>query len=268
MPIRRTHLLAPALTAAALLLQGCANSAGSGAKALNLAVQDYNAQRYTSAYERAAPLTTSSAGGVRAEASYLAGLSAYRMGKHDEAERRLLIAAASTDAALAARANAMLGVIRIDQLRYREAVSLLEKSHPLLTGEDAKQAARQLAYAHQHTGDAGAAQRWQARAQATLNSHITSSETRNHQVSTDLFALQVGAFKSKQHAESAASIASREVDRLGLGPMRIVPSHDGRGQVLYLVQFGSFPTRASAASTRERLGKLNYIVAPLAIPTT
>jgi tetratricopeptide (TPR) repeat protein len=262
----RKRLLAPALAVPILMLSGCGGNARGGS--LSEAVADYEAQRYTRAYERAVPLTTSSAANVRAEASYVAGLSAYKMGQQDEAERRLLVAAASTDAALAARASAMLGVIRIDQLRYREAVTLLEKAHPMLLGEDAQHAARQLAYAHQHTGDSDEAQRWQARASGSINSHVTSSETRHHQVSTDLFALQIGAFKNQQHAESAASLAARDVDRLGLGPMRIVPSRDDRGQVLFLVQFGSFPTRASAASTRDRLGKLNYIVAPLAIPAT
>lgn len=269
MIIRHTsHWLSPALFAAVLTLSGCSGGGNTGTSSLRMAVQDYEAQRYTRAYERAEPLTHSSVARTRAEASYVAGLSAYKTGNRDEAERKLLVAGASTDAGLAARANAMLGVIRIDQQRYREAAILLEKAQPMLTGEDARQAARQLAVANQGLGDTAASQKWIARSNQAIDSHITESESRNHQVSTDLFALQVGAFKSRQHAESAASLAARDVDRNGLGPLRIIPSRDDRGQLLYLVQFGSFPTRSSAASTRERLGKLGYIVAPLAIPTT
>ncbi len=259
--------LAPALLATIMALPGCASTTG-GARGIALAVQEYDASRFAQAYSAAAPLTTSTDPAVRAEASYIAGLSAYRTGDRDNAERHLLVAASSTDAALAARASAQLGVIRIDQNRYREAVTLLERAQPLLTGNDAQQAAKELAYANQKAGNINDAQRWQQKATAPPNSHITESETRSHQVSADLFALQVGAFKSRQHAESAAALAARDVEKFGLGPMRIIPSQDDRGQTLFLVQFGSFPTRAAAASTRGKLGKLNYIVAPLAIPST
>ena len=55
--------------------------------------------------------------------------------------------------------------------------------------------------------------------------------------------------------------------RNGLGSVRTVPSHDERGTRLYLVQVGEFPTRAAAAATRAQIGRLEYIVAPLARQT-
>lgn len=259
--VRSVHALTPALAAALMMLSGCGGSQRAGS--MNQVVADYQAQRYVQAYSAAKSMTRSSSTNTRAQASYMAGLSAYKLGNRDDAERYLLVASSSTDPDVAPKAGAMLGVLRIDQHREREAVVLLEKVQPLLTGDDARQAAAQLAYAHQQIGDTAEAKQWMARS----NSSSTYSSTTDR-VSGELFALQVGAFRSKEHAESAASIAARQADKLGLGPMRIVPSRDDRGQMLYLVQFGSFPTRTSAASTRSRLGKLDYIVAPLAMPST
>jgi tetratricopeptide (TPR) repeat protein len=249
------RLFARALASTLLLLGGCGGGGGQRSSSLAGAVADYEAQRYSEAFTAAKWQSSSTNPQTRAEAAYLAGLSAYKLGNNDDAERYLLAACTARDASVAARANAMLGVIRLDQNREREAIVLLEKAQPNLTGRDAAEAANQLARAHRMAG-------------TTSSAPAPSSTFTHDRVSGELFALQVGAFRSRQHAESAAAMASRQADRHGLGPMRIVPSRDDRGQTLYLVQFGSFPTRSAAATTRSRLGKLDYIVAPLAMPST
>ena len=44
--------------------------------------------------------------------------------------------------------------------------------------------------------------------------------------------------------------------------MKIISRRDERGAMIYVVQFGWFPTRDSAAAARAKLGRLEYIVAP------
>jgi cell division protein FtsN len=82
------------------------------------------------------------------------------------------------------------------------------------------------------------------------------------------FALQVGAFKDRQHAQQAATDAQKISQDNGLGGVRIVAAGDSFGQTLHLVQLGHFESRAAAAAARQRIGKLQYIVAPAAATAT
>jgi hypothetical protein len=73
----------------------------------------------------------------------------------------------------------------------------------------------------------------------------------------------VGAFSDKTRAQRAADEANTVARKDGLGPVRILNRRDDRGKPLYLVQFGFFTSRDAAAAARTRIGKLEYIVAPV-----
>lgn len=249
---------AAACLAIALLLTGCGPQRSTS---LNQAITAYNSHHYSSAHHHAVQAMRSATGREREQAAYLAGLSAYQMRNLDEAELRLVAATRSGDARTAGSAKAMLGQVRLDQRRPREAASLFEDAARQLTGHDAAEARRYAAIAHQQAGNTTAANQWAAAG----TSGGTSSAGR-HQTSSGVFALQVGAFSDRERANQAANDASRLADSNGLGPVKIIPSSDRRGRPLYLVQFGSFSSRDSAARTRSHLGRLDYIVAPRATP--
>ena len=82
------------------------------------------------------------------------------------------------------------------------------------------------------------------------------------------FTIQVGAFHQRRHAEKAAADATALAASHGLSPVSIVPRGDGRGRTLFYVHFGRFATRGEAADTRARLGRQQYIVAPLDTPSS
>ncbi|MCA9296470.1 MAG: SPOR domain-containing protein, partial [Phycisphaerales bacterium] len=79
-------------------------------------------------------------------------------------------------------------------------------------------------------------------------------------VSAGRFTLQAGAFRELDRAEVAARQAETIAAAHGLGRVTIVPRRDVRGRTLYLVQFGSFATRADASRRRDRIGNLEIIV--------
>jgi cell division septation protein DedD len=234
---------------AIILLVGCESGQKTGT-GLKLATQDYERQQYEQSRERATAVMRSGRVVEREQAAYIAGLSAFELGMIDEAERRFMTAARSSDAEVAAKAKAMLGQIRLNQGRHTDAANLFDEASSGLAAVDARQA-RTLA---------GQARR------AAAGDRAMSGEFRietTHTVATpdSGFALQVGAFHEQVRANRAADEARQLADRNGIGPVTIVPSTDQRGRTLYLVRIGHFETRRAAAEARQRLGRLDYIVA-------
>ena len=231
----------------AVVLGGCQSHTRPAA--LDQARHDYEAGQFVKAEAGARQAMSAATGPDRAEAAYLAGLSSFRLGSIHTAETNFLIAAESSDRQVAARAQSMLGVIRLKQRRPSEAAVLFASAEPMLTGEDARQLARYAAIANQQAGDYTASRQWSSKSVSLGASPAGGS-----------FSLQVGAFRERDHAERAAAEARLVADPQGLGPVRIVTSADERGRQLFLVQFGSFGSRSAAAGVRQRLGKLQYIV--------
>ncbi len=256
-------VLALVLAAVVIGLSGCGGGGGAKAGGMKQAVDDYNARRYSEAKQQAVAIQDQSESGNREDAAYLAGLSAYQLGDVNEAERRLLTAAKSNNPETAAKAKAMLGQIRMDQRRPRDAAGYFADAHPDLAGDDAKKCAYNAAVAYQQAGDATAARRWAVESGQRVGAASVSGN-RNAVASgagKASFTLQVGAFREEARARQAAEEAEKLASREGLGAVRTLVRKDGKGETTYLVQFGSFATRAAAAAARTKIGKLQYIVA-------
>lgn len=248
------RLLLPCLLL--LPLAGCESTPQAGT--LNQALTEYEAGQYALAHRHAGEAMRSPGDQKREEAAYLAGLSAYRLGRLDDAERLLLTASRADERATAAKAKATLGLIRLDQDRPGEAAELFREAEPDLTGPDARQAAR---YADAACRTAGLAPPPRTR----TSSHGPSSSPADVAASPiSTFALQVGAFQDRLRAERAAAGAAPVAGSAGLGRVRIIPRTNGRGRQLYVVQLGRFGSRREASAARTRLDQPNYIVVPAA----
>ena len=252
---RRSCSLVYRLTCLLALLAAVGCQTTAPAEKLAGAVREYRGGHYALAHRQATELMDRASGGLRFEAAYLGGLSAYRLGDLDEAQRQLVIAIGSTDPATAGKAQAMLGLVRAAQDRPLEAAALLRAASEALEGEDARQAARHAALAYQQAGRAAAADTWFRIAAALAAPSRASAPP-----ATAGFALQVGAFRERARAQQAAEDAAGLAERHGHGPVRIETGRDQRGRRLYLVRFGRFATRTAAANARSELGRLGYIV--------
>ncbi len=178
------------------------------------------------------------------------GMSKYDL--IDELARlRLTAAVTELHGEDAAKARATLGLVEFAQDRPAQAAEAFAVAWPALHGPDARQAARFAAAAHRQLGDDHAAAVWARRAR-------TPPDRPQRRGS---FTIQVGAFRERDRAERAAVDAAEVAEETGFGPVRIVTRSDHRGTALYVVQLGSFGTRMEAASARERVGNLQYIVA-------
>ncbi len=221
-----------------LLTAGGCQSAPSGRRSLDASVQSYYGGYYASSYEDA--LAAMQDDSVRQEAAYVAGLAAYHLGDRAGAERSWQIAAGSSDPDIAARANAMLGILRLEQGQDDDAARLLSSASLGLSGDDAHQASyfASVARGAPHGTSLGA----------------RMDESRE-------FVLQAGAFRERDRAEAMArEVSGLTGDQHDLKPIQIVASRDERGRSLFLVHFGSFRSRQEAAGERARLGRREYIV--------
>src|SRR5262245_42268725 len=115
--------IAPLSLIVFIALTGCGSKEKTGD--MKTAVADFNNGRYTQSRDAATQAMGKSSGSAKDDAAYLAGLSAYQLGDTDEAERRWVVSANSSNEETAANSKAMLGQLRLDQNRPREAAELL-----------------------------------------------------------------------------------------------------------------------------------------------
>lgn len=290
-----------ALGAMSLALSGCAPTSTGKGGSMNSALTEYNSHNYDQAHDQAAKVAAKSTGTQRERAAYIAGLSAYQAGDADAADAQLSVASVSSDPNISGPAKAMLGQLRLDQRRPREAAGYFADASRLLQGEDARQAAWHAGLAYRQAGDEASAKRWLDTASGSqfdppkqsgavaFNPQPTSSRTasaRNGTIKTSAsapppaqtnapkvqiqstgettvgFTLQVGVFSDKNRARSAAEEAESFAKKEGIGRVKIIPRRDIRGQPLYMVQVGWWVTRTEANAARNKIGRLEYIVAP------
>lgn len=242
------------------LLTGC-SSTGSK-QALSAAVSDYNAMNYSSAQRRASLVAKKSNGTLKDQAAYLSGLSAYKLGDLVEAELQLSKAVRSKDQTTAARAKAVLGLIRVDQDRPEDAAGLLSEASISMQGEDSRQAAYQAALAHEEAG-----YKEPGLAIGPSASRRTAQSWSQAVAGRKAFTLQFGAFHELKRAKAAARKIAELAQTNDLGRVRIVKNLDDRGKTLFLVQVGRFPSRFYANDMHKQIGRKDLIVAPLAVPT-
>ena len=260
------RLVTTMIMSAGLWLEGCAGPQATGT--LESAVSAYNAQKYSDSLEQANVALKNTSGTKRDEVAYVAGLSAYQLGRTEEAEAKFITAANSTNGTTAAKGKVMLGQIRLDQNRPRDAASYFTAALPGLTGDDAQKCAHNAAVAYQMAGDTASSKQWQTTAASAPASNVIGSSTtsstsvQSNPSSSANFTLQVGAFMEKKRAKKAAEEANALAKKDGLGKVQVFTRTDGKGRRMYMVQVGAFATREQAVAARTKLGRTDYIVAP------
>ena len=196
------------------------------------------------------------------EAAYVAGLSANALGDTGHAERLLRQALATDNPSLAADAGAQLGLVYSQQGRYTSALEILLWAAEKQSGEDKAQSFYYAGIAQQKLG------RW-SQARATLYNamrHADDPATKariHEQLATTGWTLQLGAFRQRDSATTAAQNIADRSSRIGLGLPRLVDATGNGGQPLTLVQVGVFTSYQSAARFRDQLQTTGVIIKPI-----
>ncbi len=249
------------LLLASLLLAACSNEQRT--TDLNSALNDYNAGQYQLSYDKANHALPGASGAERERANYIAGLSAFKLNRLQDAERHMMVAAGSADREVSGKARATLGHIRMKQERPGEAAAYFKDASERLTGEEAAKASYEAGVAYRAAGEMSAARSQLNIAATSAPGGSATRENAQDQLQSTGFALQIGVFADRANALRAYQEAQNLAAKHRLGSARMTNTHDQRGRTIYVVQVGGFGTRDAAERARTTVGRKEYVVRPV-----
>jgi tetratricopeptide (TPR) repeat protein len=211
------------------------------------------------------------------ESAYIAGMSAFRLGRHEEAVGWLEAPARSDDRWMAGQASVTLGSSLLELRRTNEAARSFVRAAERLDGEEARKARLAAANAYRELGDRRASDEQFRLANVTPPSSGGASSgsgsgsgsggtsgrpAASGSPASDVgpFVLQAGAFKDRSKADKRAAEIRAAATRAGLGEPKILSKTGPDGGTLHVVQFGRFPDRRSADASLGRLGVTGVVV--------
>lgn len=239
---------------------GCQQT-GSSRASLDDIRAAYQSQDYNRAYQLGS-VAAQGRGMAAHQAAYMAGMSAYKLGKTTLAINYLTQAADSSDKAMAGDALATIGLLYAQMNEHLRATRAFLGAADRLTGQAKANALFYAAVSEQKQG------RW-----ADARSHLSLARVQSDdadfkrqvddQFSVTGYSLQVGAYANNVNAERAALRWSDRVKGMRVGQPRLVPQVTADGQNVVAVQIGQFSSYTTALMARSDLGDQEIIVVPL-----
>ena len=259
----RNRCLLLALLATACLTGGCEMLQPTPIQAVYDA---YHVDDYGRSLNLASRIVSSGPGvaGQRTveEAAYMAGISAYQLGRAPTAVRYFSIAAQSRDRLLAADAQSHLGLIYAQQGRHDRAATQLLAAATTLTGQARAEAYFQAGLSQQKLG------RW-AHARTSLSlarSHSNDPTFRAmcpDQLSVSSCPLHPGAYHNPDLAENHARQLLADTAELNVGHPWIAYDVSSDNRQLAFVLMGNYSSYDIALDARQRIGSTSAIIVPL-----
>lgn len=249
-------LLAVTLT----FTQGCETS--TSVNSLTDIRSAYDAQNYNKAYHLGARMSAYEQGPAAQQAAYMAGMSAYKLGRSTEAIQQLSSAAQSSDKGMAGDALATMGLLYARQNNHTRAAQAFLAAAGRLQEQGRANAYFFAAVSEQKIGH------WAlARTHLSLARNDSRDTNFKQQVDDQLavtgYSLQVGAFADDDNANAAAAKWSKRVGDLHIGWPRLVRQTTSDGKTVTTVQIGQFSSYTTALMARKEIGDSEAIVVPL-----
>jgi len=277
--------------AAALLLVTTGCETTPPANSFSTAVSRYEEGRYEMALSAGQAAARSDDSTLASQGALVAGMSAFKLGQIDLAERLAQKACASPQQETAGSGWVLLGDIRLSQRRSSEAAACFEKAAARLTGADSARASECAARARGLVGaaatmasaparaDAGAAEKVTADDDApTVSSSPSvqpkvaasptapvSAPSKPTSPSTPVIALReytirAGSYQSADAARKRAESLSGDLKRAKAPPARVDTITTVKGDTLFAVRIGSWATRADAERVMNTIGRRDLLV--------
>ncbi len=243
---------------------------GGNADALSRSLTAYDAGKYDESLTLAQEASASAANTKDSdEAAYLAGMSAFRLNRYDEAIKWLETPARSSDRWTAGQAGITLGSAYLKVGRRSDAARAFAKAGTNLDGEDAKKAHLAAANAYRELGDQSMANEQFRLANVPAPSTPAKTPSDTAQAGsgtvttppvTGPFVLQAGAFRDLTKAQRRADELRPKAAKAGLGEPKVLSKRGTDGGTLYVVQLGGFSERRAADAAVAKLGATGVVV--------
>lgn len=249
---------------AVMVVAGCESvpkttgTSGKASGGVGDAMAAYQSHQYERAYTLAAAQASRTSGAARDQANFIAGMSAYQLGREAPTLSHLGPLTSNRNANIAGPANATIGLVNVRRAQYDRAIGYFQSAVKKLHGEDLAQAYFHLGSTEQKLG------RWaSARSHMSLaisNSHdATFRQAVRQRMTADAFTLQFGAYSTQHNAADRARALASELRSAGLGAPAII-SASANGKTLYLVQSGEYASYDTALAARRRLSRTDVII--------
>ena len=225
----------------------------------------YQAQRYLAAQNVAEARLDRTTGAARAEARWIAGMSAYHLGRDQQAIHHLTVLATNPNTRNLGPVLATLGLIYESRSQYVQGIDYMTQALPELTGQDKAQAYYHLGMMEQNLGHWPRADTYLSLTISHADDTVLRREAR-HLMSATAFTLQLGAYADRDLAIRRSRDLAAVTRAAQLPQPIIIPSDSAQQQELYLIQTGRFRERASALSARQRLDQPDAFIARLYEP--
>ncbi len=236
------------------------------AASFTTAVSRYEEGKYEASLAQGQSLAHSANTSEAQEGALIAAMSAFQLGRTDEAERFALQAKGSTEPQVAGGALVLLGNIRLRQHRSIDAADCFERAAVMLPSEDA---ARARATAAQLTSATRVASAVPAAVQiavpTTVSVDVTPpppapKPTTATSVADRSFTIRAGSYSTQAAAKSRAKSLAKDLQRAKLAPARVELIHTVKGEDLFAVRIGSWPTRAEAEQVLTVIARRDLMV--------
>lgn len=213
----------------------------------------YRAGRYASAFEAAKSRASRATGAEKERLSLIAGMSAAAMDRNTDAILWLKPLTSSSDAEVAGRASAGVGLIEAEEGRHASAVPYLSAAAEKLSGDEAAKARFYLGESQAASGKSLEANA-SYRAAASAASDPKLRRLANDRLSLTAFTLQLGSFRDAAKARQVATAATTRTRSAGLPAPRVVTKSLPDGRSVFAVQVGVYREMSKAQADKARLG--------------
>ena len=276
------------VTAFPLLLGTSACETTPPASSFSAAVSRYEEGRYEMSLSDGQAAARSDDATLASQGALVAGMSAFKLGKIDLAERLAQRACASPQQETAGSGWVLLGDIRLSQRRASDAAACFDKAAAQLTGADSARAsecakrARALGTPPAHASaraDAATAKvvetddsettvpapPW---VQSKPTGPVAASPTAPAQtssapkavVASREYTIRAGSYQSVDAARKRADSLAGDLKRAKAPPARVDPITTVKGERLFAVRIGSWGTRADAERVVNAIGRRDLMV--------
>ncbi len=261
---RRTKCVITILSCVAVVGVVTACEAPPQASSVTSAVSRFEEGRYEAALAQGQSLAQSSDLNTAAQGSLIAAMSAFKLGRFDEAERFAMRARSSPSGEVAGGALVLLGDIRLSQHRPSDAAAFFLLAAKVLPAADA---ARARACAEQATA-AGVSRVQQvdrdnsevAAKKPTIAVAAIERAVPTPPASRRSFTIRAGSYSTESAASKRAKDLAKDLQRAKVPLARVDVIHSVKGEELFAVRIGTWPTRADAEKVLTTLGRRDLMV--------
>lgn len=256
-----------------MLLSGCGgskkpstNNSRQTSKNITLpeALGNYRAGRYEEAYQQAVILKSRLAGDQAHEAAFVAGMSAFRLDREDDALKHLTPLSDNRSDTITGPSCATLGLIWARRADHPRALDYFTKATRRLKGNDLAQAYYHMAITEQKLGLYAQAKPHLVLAVSNATDSVLRSAAEDRMKSSG-FTIQFGAYSSQRNAEQRRQQVLGDTQRAGLGQPWVLATVS-RNKQIYVVQAGRFGTYEAALGASRKLGRNDVVVEKLQTP--